>query len=278
MENLQLLWKKDVGAGTHGRAQPTVVNNVIYQGFLDGRFLAMDGDTGQTLWAFQTGGPITGAAAVSEGRVCFGSWDGRVYCRDAATGDKVWTYDTRDGTDPLTFPDATKDATPDNADENETIAFTISFATIGEPITVTDSLPAQLTYLSSEATCTAASPSLDGNTVTFVIAPPASLTCTIDISTRVNTDQALVVTNTATIEHGIVASQTVSKVVVLNDLKPPTPTPTPTPVPDDSYALFLPLVITTANHNAVPAASVRNVTFRSFQATYTTTSRFTTRR
>jgi uncharacterized repeat protein (TIGR01451 family) len=96
VENLTLLWKKNIGSGTHGRAQPVVVDNVVYQGFLDGRFLAMDGDTGETEWSFQTGGPITGAAAVSQGRVYFGSWDGRIYCRNAATGAEIWTYDTQD--------------------------------------------------------------------------------------------------------------------------------------------------------------------------------------
>jgi hypothetical protein len=96
VENLQLLWRKNVGVGTHGRAQPVVADNIVYQGFLDGQFLAMSGDDGETVWSYQAGGPITGAGAVSQGSVFFGSWDGRIYCRDAATGAEIWTYDTRD--------------------------------------------------------------------------------------------------------------------------------------------------------------------------------------
>jgi hypothetical protein len=96
IQNLELLWKVNVGIGTHGRAQPVIVNNVVYQGFLDGQFLALDGDTGNTLWSFQADGPIIGAAAATAELVYFASWDGRIYCRNATTGAQEWTFDTQD--------------------------------------------------------------------------------------------------------------------------------------------------------------------------------------
>ena len=39
----------------------------------------LDMRSGRKRWQFQTGGPITGAAAVSENRLYFGSLDHRVY-------------------------------------------------------------------------------------------------------------------------------------------------------------------------------------------------------
>jgi outer membrane protein assembly factor BamB len=41
-------------------------------------------------WSFETGGPITGSAAVSNGRVYFGSTDKNIYCLDAFSGAKIW--------------------------------------------------------------------------------------------------------------------------------------------------------------------------------------------
>lgn len=42
-------------------------------------------------WTFETDGPLAGSAAVSNGKVYFGSTDKNIYCLDAFTGQKIWS-------------------------------------------------------------------------------------------------------------------------------------------------------------------------------------------
>ena len=45
-------------------------------------------------WKYTTGGPISGSAVVSNGRVYFGSQDTYIYCLDARVGSLIWKFPT----------------------------------------------------------------------------------------------------------------------------------------------------------------------------------------
>jgi outer membrane protein assembly factor BamB len=53
---------------------------------------ARDGQTGQALWHFTTGGKVDTPPTVYRGRVLFGSADGWVYCLRAADGELIWRF------------------------------------------------------------------------------------------------------------------------------------------------------------------------------------------
>lgn len=111
------VWKRNFGAldpdlepaiSAHGRAQPIIVDGVLYQGFLDnpliegyeGKFYAVDVRTGANFAAWGSNNPfiagdsITGSAAVSGGVVVFGSWDGKIYALNTSNGTKRWEFNT----------------------------------------------------------------------------------------------------------------------------------------------------------------------------------------
>jgi outer membrane protein assembly factor BamB len=45
-------------------------------------------------WKLDTGGRITGSAAIRDGKVYVGSYSGKIICADLAGGSKVWEFDT----------------------------------------------------------------------------------------------------------------------------------------------------------------------------------------
>jgi outer membrane protein assembly factor BamB len=71
-----------------------VAGDSLYLGFLDSRLVALNIETGETRWEIKTGGHITSSAVVARGIVYAGSWDGSVYALDAATGEPIWRYET----------------------------------------------------------------------------------------------------------------------------------------------------------------------------------------
>ena len=108
-------------------------------------------------------------------------------------------------------------ASPLSARMNELVTFTISLAGAGRAVTITDSLPLQLVYVSSPTTC---SGSVEYNAgarqVTYTGTPPAGPPCVIQISTRVNTSQPMAVTNSAAVDASPMPLQNVSALVILN--------------------------------------------------------------
>lgn len=72
----------------------TASGGAWYVGTHDGRVLALDPSSGETLWESKTGGPVLAAPGVADGRVFVGSYDGRVYAFDAGDGRTMWTRDT----------------------------------------------------------------------------------------------------------------------------------------------------------------------------------------
>ncbi|MCH7567635.1 MAG: PQQ-binding-like beta-propeller repeat protein, partial [Nitrospirae bacterium] len=58
---------------------PTIFEDSIFCGSVDGSMYCLDMRSGRKRWQFQTGGPITGTPTVSDNRIYFGSNDHRVY-------------------------------------------------------------------------------------------------------------------------------------------------------------------------------------------------------
>src|SRR5690606_25117077 len=75
----------------HGSA-PIEVDGVVYVGSADNRVYALQADTGEKVWHFETGNIVRSTPAVADGKVVFGSFDGRVYAVDQATGEEIWRY------------------------------------------------------------------------------------------------------------------------------------------------------------------------------------------
>ena len=69
-----------------------VSDSYLYMGLSDHRLLALDGRTGDTRWEFFAEFPITSSPIVAEGMVFFGSSDRFVYSVDAATGNLIWKH------------------------------------------------------------------------------------------------------------------------------------------------------------------------------------------
>ena len=62
------------------KSSPTVTEDTVYLGDEDGVFHAIDRATGKSRWKFATGGEIYSSAAVTDGRIVFGSYDNNLYC------------------------------------------------------------------------------------------------------------------------------------------------------------------------------------------------------
>ncbi|WP_010585160.1 beta-alanine-activating enzyme beta-propeller domain-containing protein [Schlesneria paludicola] len=76
------------------KSSPTVTANAVYLGDEDGVFHAIDRATGMGLWKFTTGGEIFSSAAVTEGRIIFGSYDNNLYCLNM-DGKLNWKFATQ---------------------------------------------------------------------------------------------------------------------------------------------------------------------------------------
>ena len=76
------------------KSSPTVTADAIYLGDEDGVFHAIDRASGKGLWTFATGGEIYSSAAVTDGRIIFGSYDNNLYCL-SMNGKLVWKYATQ---------------------------------------------------------------------------------------------------------------------------------------------------------------------------------------
>jgi outer membrane protein assembly factor BamB len=73
---------------------PTVSDGVVYFGSLDDNIYALDAATGSQIWSFTTGANVLSPAAVAEGMVYVGSEDFNVYALNASNGAYVWSFKT----------------------------------------------------------------------------------------------------------------------------------------------------------------------------------------
>ncbi len=61
------------------RSSPALTGSALLVGSEDGKLYALDTDTGEKLWDYQTGGKISSSPAVVDGVVYVGSFDGKLY-------------------------------------------------------------------------------------------------------------------------------------------------------------------------------------------------------
>ena len=101
--------------------------------------------------------------------------------------------------------------TPAAARQGQTLSFVVTVAGTGQPITLSDPLPAGLAYASNTNACPG-SVNVAGNTVTYTGAPAQGAFCTLTIRANVTTAQTL------TVNDGAAPPYTLSAVALLNPL------------------------------------------------------------
>lgn len=72
-------------------------NGMVYIGSDDGCLYAVDIQTGQERWKFETGDNVRSRPTIVAGVVYFASDDGYLYALDAETGQELWRFDTQSG-------------------------------------------------------------------------------------------------------------------------------------------------------------------------------------
>lgn len=78
---------------------PAYANRMVFFGSLDRHLYALDAESGDVKWNFETGASITSAPAVDNGAVFFGSWDGNFYALDCESGNELWSFETSTAND-----------------------------------------------------------------------------------------------------------------------------------------------------------------------------------
>ncbi|MEX1253960.1 MAG: PQQ-binding-like beta-propeller repeat protein [Dehalococcoidia bacterium] len=68
---------------------PAITDDAIYVPGYDGTLYALDHETGEVLWLFETDGPIIGGVIADEAGIYFGSSDGHVYALNPG-GSEMW--------------------------------------------------------------------------------------------------------------------------------------------------------------------------------------------
>jgi outer membrane protein assembly factor BamB len=85
----QILWSKNLGNHTYGA--PIVVDGIIYAGG-DFKALALEAQTGETIWEIPTPGRMNHSFAVSDSYLYMGLSDHRLLALDRRTGDTRWEF------------------------------------------------------------------------------------------------------------------------------------------------------------------------------------------
>ena len=102
-DDLKLVWSRQLPAVTpafhNARLQfdagyePVASDGKILVGSsLHDNVTAMDAETGEVVWTFNTDGPVRCAPAIWQQSVCFGSDDGHLYCVDLQSGKLNWKH------------------------------------------------------------------------------------------------------------------------------------------------------------------------------------------
>lgn len=88
------LWSEKVGGGEEGLGLgqgPVVDGGRVYAAAVAGGVRALDLQTGNVAWRYQSDAPLSGGPGVGEGLVVVGSLEGDVIALDAASGAEKWT-------------------------------------------------------------------------------------------------------------------------------------------------------------------------------------------
>ncbi|HXV98555.1 MAG TPA: PQQ-binding-like beta-propeller repeat protein [Anaerolineae bacterium] len=89
----EVKWQFKIG-GSSTQSSPAVVNGLVYIGSSDKHVYAIDAETGQEKWKFETGSPVWSSPAVVEGVLYIGSNDHYLYALDHQTGQEKWKFET----------------------------------------------------------------------------------------------------------------------------------------------------------------------------------------
>ena len=74
------------------RSSAVVTEDKVFFGSMDGKFYALDAETGKTVWTFEAEGPIQSSPLVADGVVYFGSDDGYLSAINVEDGNVVWRH------------------------------------------------------------------------------------------------------------------------------------------------------------------------------------------
>ena len=91
-EKLDVRWRYELGEGTSSTA--AIVAGVVYVGADDGKFVALDLQSGKPKWEFQTTDAIQSSPTIVGGLVIFGDEAGVVHACDAQSGVERWSFKT----------------------------------------------------------------------------------------------------------------------------------------------------------------------------------------
>jgi outer membrane protein assembly factor BamB len=75
-------------------SSPLVVGGKVYIGSDDGRFYAIDADSGKVAWLQKLGHEVKASPSFDNGTVYVGDYEGTVWALDADTGKRRWSTDT----------------------------------------------------------------------------------------------------------------------------------------------------------------------------------------
>ena len=91
---LKVAWEFKTGDSI--TASPVVKDGIVYAGSYDGKFYAINAETGKEIWSFKlpTEMVFWAPAAVHGGIVVVGGGDGFIYARDAKSGEPLWQVKT----------------------------------------------------------------------------------------------------------------------------------------------------------------------------------------
>lgn len=78
------------------KAPITVTADSVYVGDEEGVFHAINRETGEKRWTFESGAEILSAATPFEDTILFGSYDSNLYCLRMGDGTKAWQFTTQD--------------------------------------------------------------------------------------------------------------------------------------------------------------------------------------
>lgn len=93
----RLKWRRELGEPMHTGNQPIIARGKLFIGTNYGNLYALDRETGETIWIYQTDAPILGSPAFKDGIVYVNSMDHYCHAVNSSDGSGIWKYETGEG-------------------------------------------------------------------------------------------------------------------------------------------------------------------------------------
>lgn len=71
-----------------------MIDEIVLFGSKDNHIYALDSDTGEKQWAYETDMAIDSSPTVAAGTAFIGSWDSNLYALNTNSGKKEWSFET----------------------------------------------------------------------------------------------------------------------------------------------------------------------------------------